>query len=95
MVDRVPARFELVVLWVPWQAKAAEPGSGYHPLLVTEQRGSLRAVGFILPWNEVMPQLETEMASVIPLSIIWVTRVSVLKAGTSPPQPGGATGPGD
>jgi hypothetical protein len=86
VVERHPSgRFELVVLRVPWQAKAGEPGSGYHPLLVTEQSGTLRAVGFVLPWNEVIPRLGAEMAGVLPLSVVWVGRLNALKAAEAEP----------
>jgi hypothetical protein len=80
-------RFDLLILWVSWFAKADEPGSGYHPLLVTEQGGTLRAVGFVLPWNEVIPQLGAEMSSVTPLSVIWITRSMAFKSGARPAEP--------
>lgn len=82
VVERHPSgRFQLLILLVPWFGKDGKPGSEYHPLLVTEEDGSLRVVGFVLPWNEVMPQLESEMGSLMPLSIIWITRVMALKWG--------------
>ena len=84
VVERHPSgRFELVILRIPWAVQSSEPGSGYHPLLVAEQAGELRAVGFVLPWNEVIPQLGAEMNSILPLSMVWITRLNAFKAGAS------------
>jgi hypothetical protein len=67
-------RFELLILRVPWLAGPGDPAGGHHPLLVAEQGGSPRAVGFVLPWNEVLPQLEAEMPAIMPLSLLWISR---------------------
>jgi len=82
IVERHPSgRFELVVLRVPWRVKAGESDSGYHPLIVAEQGGALRAVGFVLPWNEVIARLDAELEEeVMPLSAVWVGRRIALNA---------------
>jgi hypothetical protein len=85
VVERHPrGQFELVILRLSWRVKETEPGSEYHPLLVAEQGGSLRVVGFVLPWNELIPQLGPEMGTVMPLSLIWISRLTALTAGAKP-----------
>jgi hypothetical protein len=72
-------RFELLILRVPWLETEGKSGSGYRPLLVAEQVGTLRALGYVLPWNEILGQLGAEMASVMPLSLVWILRLQALK----------------
>jgi hypothetical protein len=80
VVERHPSgRFELVILRVPWKHRAGDPVSSLHPLLVAEQSGQLRAVGFMLPWNDIMPRLEAEMDIIMPLSMLWIGRVMALR----------------
>jgi hypothetical protein len=77
VVERHPGDgFELLVLRIPWLVNSGEPDSGLHPLIVAEQGGALRAVGFVLPWNEVIPRLGPEMSKVMSLAMIWIGRVN-------------------
>ena len=72
-------RFELVVLRVPWNATPDDPVSAFHPLIVAPQHDQYRAVGFVLPWNEIIPMLEAERAELHLLSAIWIQRVLALR----------------
>lgn len=73
-------RFELLILRLPWKTNPREPGSGLHPLLIADQAGTPRAVGFVLPWNEIVQSLESELNSVTSLSVMWIQRLAALRA---------------
>lgn len=77
---RHSGRFELLVLRIPWLVMANEPGSGLHPLIVADQGGALRTVGFVLPWNHVVPRLGAEMNEIASLSMAWIGRASAANA---------------
>ena len=77
-------RFTLLILRVPWLAHDGDPASGYHPLLVAEQGNSYRAVGYVLPWNEIIPQFSAEeMGQIQSLSIRWIVWLSQRRTATA------------
>jgi hypothetical protein len=69
------------------QAALAEyfPGTPvcvYPAIAVTKEDGPdpFRAVRFVLPCNESVPQLEAEMGRLLPLSMAWISRLNAFKA---------------
>ncbi|NEO83410.1 MAG: hypothetical protein F6J87_03995 [Spirulina sp. SIO3F2] len=68
-------RFVLLILRVPWLDEPDVPLSKLHPLIVAEQDGKLRAIGYVLPWNEITEQFSTvDVSTIRQLSMIWIQK---------------------
>jgi hypothetical protein len=66
-------RFTLLMLQVPWLNNPGEVLSELQPLLIAEQKKTLRIIGYVSPWNEITKQFsESEMAIIRRLSMIWI-----------------------
>jgi len=68
---RSSGRFSIIIVSVPWNK---ETNSGeLHPVLLVNEDGKDKIIGFVLPFNEVVPLLsEADRKTVFELSQHWL-----------------------
>ncbi|HET6325965.1 MAG TPA: hypothetical protein VFG04_14910 [Planctomycetaceae bacterium] len=55
-----------------------------HPLLIVHEDGAPKLAGFVLPWNEIIPQFsEQQLAGANRLVVWWSQRLRELNPGAS------------
>jgi hypothetical protein len=68
---RQSGRFTMVVARVPWQRGTEPPG--LQPIIVAGDAGHEQIVGYILPFDDIMPLLQgADMQSITELSQWWI-----------------------
>lgn len=68
---RSSGRFSIVIVRVPWNK---ETGSGeLHPVLLINEDGEHKVIGYVLPFNEVVPLIsEADRKKLFELSKHWL-----------------------
>ena len=68
---RQSGRFTMIVARVPWP-RGPQPG-GLQPVLITGNPGQEQLVGYLLPFDDIMPLMQsTDMQSIGELSQWWI-----------------------
>jgi hypothetical protein len=70
---RQSGRFTMIVARVPWP-RGTEP-AGLQPIIITGDAGHEQVVGYILPFNDIIPLMQgSDMQSITELSQWWIQK---------------------
>ena len=68
-------RFTILAVRVPWPQPPQRYGfpDGFQPIIICHEGGRDSLVGYLLPFNDIMPQFQgTEMSDIMRLSQWWI-----------------------